>query len=327
MGTAYQGGRNATNDLNEVLGVARAVELIQMKINAGTWRVHPETGCLLSTNSLNENGYATTRVYSNDTLRRKAEDPNFRTRNTGVNVLFHRVAYFAYYGVNLTAGNVGSHLCPFKACFLGEHIVDETQAANLDRINCAGVVRCPYHNQVIVDLCRHTPKCIKLMPPVSCCAPAESPPTSSSPAKAVERQVSLIRELDPIVLPGSQYLGAPVPEPDEEVVEEAGRPPVSSPLVSVEDSSPSAVRLSIPDLSVQSLVRPHSEISSSPVRPPGRRRRLNQPLLIPSEADSVVEQGSSSRLPTSDFVVPDDTQFIEYRTEDNDSDVELERLL
>jgi hypothetical protein len=98
MAQPYHGGYHPTNDLSVILGQARAAEMIQAKLNQpDSFEIHPITGCLLSLTSLNNNGYAVGKRYSND-LRRKAQNPGLDMRNKGTNILLHRAAYLALHG-------------------------------------------------------------------------------------------------------------------------------------------------------------------------------------------------------------------------------------
>lgn len=79
----------------------------------------------------------------------------------------HVIAFAAVHGT--IPSGVGSHLCGTPACFNPLHILDETQKVNYSRGRCPGVIVCAKHRHTILDLCQHTPKCIKELYPVDCC--------------------------------------------------------------------------------------------------------------------------------------------------------------
>jgi hypothetical protein len=345
MAQPYHGGYHPTNDLSVILGQARAAEMIQAKLNQpDSFEIHPITGCLLSLTSLNNNGYAVGKRYSNDLLRQKAQNPGLDMRNKGTNILLHRAAYLALHGIDIAVGHVASHTCPFKACFKGEHIVSETQAQNLARINCAGVITCPHHDRIIIDLCNHDPlnlgqKCIKIHANIACCLhtvhPEETqPPAISDPSvTASDPSVEQILSQDPRTMPGSQFLGADLPDDEEDASDlpsdqplqyslPLGPPPSSPPLPS------SSSRPGASSSSNQTLGHHPRPFSSSDIQRPRRRRRL-QPLSSdeppsdqppsdhPPSGSKHGPQTSSSGLPTSDFVVDDDAP-IEYESDESD---------
>ena len=104
---------------------------------------------------------------------------------------------------------------------------------------------------------------------------------------------------------------APEPDDDEESQElpvvRSDAPEPSSPVLGGLPSSPPAPPLG----PVSAHTRPSSS-SSDPIRAPVRRR-LNPPVSVDPSA------ATSSVLNTSDFVVPDGTQYIQYDNND-DSD-------
>lgn len=300
----YQGGWHPTNDYVAELGQARAQALVQGRIDSGKYDIHPVTGCWIATTSLNNSGYAVHKRYSNAALAQQEATGARPPRNSGVNFLLHRAAYLAHHGRDISVGNVSSHLCPFKACFRHDHIADEPQAANLARQGCVGVIRCLEHLTAIVDLCRHDPKCITLPPTnVRCCLSNNpSPPSSSLPAEPAPAHVSSRAEsqalleqesqIDPDGLQGARALGL---ERELGVAADVDGSPASS----LSPPPPAAA------------LRPGSSQSASDVPlPPRQRRRLNPP------SQEATPSGAQSPINTSDFVVPDDTQFIEYEETD-----------
>jgi hypothetical protein len=86
-------------------------------------------------------------------------------------------------------------------CFNPEHIVDENIQLNNRRKGCLGVVTCPDHGHLVVDLCEHTPRCIKPNPPnANCCLSRrlalveDRPPSTARPTiSALDGHASLVR--------------------------------------------------------------------------------------------------------------------------------------
>lgn len=63
-----------------------------------------------------------------------------------------------------------SHLCDNRRCFNPDHLTAERAIVNNSRKGCPGPITCSVHGHLIVDLCPHTPRCIR--PPrddVNCC--------------------------------------------------------------------------------------------------------------------------------------------------------------
>jgi hypothetical protein len=82
--------------------------------------------------------------------------------------LIHVLSFVASRGRNPT--NHVSHLCDRRNCFNPEHLQDETAVVNNSRKGCPGPIFCADHGHELVDLCAHSPKCIR--PPnenTSCC--------------------------------------------------------------------------------------------------------------------------------------------------------------
>ena len=154
-------------------------------------------------------------------------------KNTGVNFLLHRVSFVAKNGRDVV--NTGSHLCDIPRCFNPDHICDEDMVHNNSRKGCQGVIHCPTHDLLLVDLCRHQPKCLRPQPPnVACChehflarqlalpVPFASPPalpSSSRPSSSGGPPNSSPPELPrlppPLVPPPapSQHTSSPDSEP------------------------------------------------------------------------------------------------------------------
>jgi hypothetical protein len=207
------------------LGQAACVQLLQWRLEF----VHPmdwhnvdlrglsgyelvqETGCWLWRGRTLPEGYAQ--------VKRKTlaqQSAGVTDRNAGKNFLFHRIAFVAKNGFDVHQG--ASHLCGRPQCFNPEHIVDENIQLNNRRKGCIGVVTCPDHGHLIVDLCEHTPRCIKPNPPnVNCCLSRRlpsldghaSPVRSSSPPASDRRATADVQNfmgLDPSSLPGFDHL-------------------------------------------------------------------------------------------------------------------------
>lgn len=215
----------------------------------------PETGRLLWVGRTLPEGYA--QIKRRTAAQRRA---GLQDKNSGKNFMFHRIAFVAQFGHDIT--QTASHLCDRPRCFNPQHIWDESMQENNRRKGCAAVVCCPSHDIQIVDLCIHSPKCVRPPPPgVVCCldrVPAGPPPPGASPPRPSSSQRP----------PSSQR-------------------PESSSSAAGFPSSPPRVQSSIPGSSAGSparlpLVAPPSSEDSDPVVVDSRRRRAVrrlEPLL------------------------------------------------
>lgn len=164
------------------LGQARARTIVDEKRgSASTVAAMDGTGCILFGGSRNTDGYGQVTAKKNSNL-------HLTGRSVHTAFLLHRVAYLARTGRDCVGH--ASHLCNRPACFNGQHIVDETAQQNNERKGCPGIIICGFHHHNIVDLCSHTPKCIRPERfDVSCClALRESDPEgwqSSLPSEEV----------------------------------------------------------------------------------------------------------------------------------------------
>jgi hypothetical protein len=112
-----------------------------------------------------------------------------RGRSAQTAFLIHIVAFVGSRGFNPPAGAQVSHLCDCRTCFNPDHLVPESPQLNNSRKGCAGPVFCQYHGHLLVDLCPHTPKCIR--PPredtFCCLAVRESSPGWRTASQASQR--------------------------------------------------------------------------------------------------------------------------------------------
>lgn len=111
-------------------------------------------GCWLFNGSKNTDGYGQIFIKKNSDLNRTG-----RTSQTAV--LIHKVSWMAANGQNPGAGHHVSHLCDNRACFNPDHLCAELAVVNNSRKGCAGEIACSAHHHVIVNLCPHSPRCIR----------------------------------------------------------------------------------------------------------------------------------------------------------------------
>lgn len=167
----YQGGPAVNLDYGAELGQARAVEILNARLaQRDKWDTDVHTGCWLWQTGLTNTGRVEVKRYTNTQLQLRRTTGVGPARNSGYHFQLHRVAYLARHGRDVTPGNVGSHRCEVPNCFNPDHVLDESQSANLSRKNCAGVLMCadcPGH--IIADLCSHQIKCIRPPRNVNCC--------------------------------------------------------------------------------------------------------------------------------------------------------------
>ena len=211
--------RGVNTDYIAALGEARCVAELQ-KLLVNTWppgharagqprtRVDPVLGCWLYGGvPLSGEGYVQIKRKTNAQLQAGGQD-----RNAGVNFLIHRIAFVTKYHRDVVYS--GSHLCDIPNCFNPDHIYDEDIMTNNNRKGCVGVVACPSHGHIVIDLCRHTPKCIRVSPPgVVCCLdranlqrppPFPAPPQASSPSpSSSSRRPVSIMSLSSVDIPPS----------------------------------------------------------------------------------------------------------------------------
>lgn len=192
-------------DLVAFFGQHRCQQIINDELNKPSTTEDPVRGCWLSQTGLTSEGYARVSKKTNSTLARQSQGlgPPHTDSNTGfVTVFLHRVAYVSRTGQNIPAGMQASHLCDEPNCFYPEHIIAEDGNQNASRKNCVQI-RCPHHNfNLVLDLCSHTPKCIKKPPDPDkfyCCLdepPSSSEPFVSSLASGSQQQASFYSSID-----------------------------------------------------------------------------------------------------------------------------------
>jgi len=164
----------ATIDLVREFGMQRARDIVNEKrADPKTIHMMDGTGCVLFRGSTNTDGYGQVWRKPNSRLHEEG-------RSAQAAVLLHRLAYVAQTGRNVQGH--ASHLCGRRSCFADGHIVDEDAVANNARKNCPGDIVCAWHHHVLVDQCKHSPKCIRPeREDVSCClALKESDPNWES---------------------------------------------------------------------------------------------------------------------------------------------------
>lgn len=140
-------------DLLLEVGVQRGSALIASK------RAEPTTttnsvGCWLFGGSCNTDGYGQIYVKKNSQLHQTG-------RSAQTAVLIHKVSWMAVNGQNCPVGYHISHLCDNRSCFNPDHLCAELPAVNNSRKGCPGEITCSVHHHVIVNLCTHSPLCIR----------------------------------------------------------------------------------------------------------------------------------------------------------------------
>lgn len=146
-------------DIMTEVGVARAHNMVRDKHR--TAQIDQATGCWLFSGSKNTDGYGQIFGKKNSDMHRKG-------RSSQTAFLIHKVSFVAFNQRN--PQHHVSHLCDVRACFNPEHLVDETPIVNNSRKGCPGPVFCKDHGHLLVDLCTHSPKCIRgRRPDTNCC--------------------------------------------------------------------------------------------------------------------------------------------------------------
>lgn len=266
------------------------------------WREDEDTGCWLWVGRVLPEGYA--QIKRKTPAQVRAGESG---KNAGKNFLFHRIAYTAYAGRDVLHG--ASHLCDRPACFNPDHIADEPINMNNARKGCVGELKCFVHGTVIVNLCVHTPPCIRpARDDIKCCLtehleqtlrhpprfgasrPSSSSthpyPWSSSPQRPQEPRPQ-------ISSPHASPSGPPRSQPPR-----GPPPPGAFSVVEIRSSSPNAPGSSRPTSSHLSPAKgePSPTSGSSPVF---RRRRiaLPPPSGSPMSLDSDPVPGPGPRRP------------------------------
>jgi hypothetical protein len=210
-------------DILALFGQHRCQQIITDELNKNSTIEDPVRGCWLSQTGHTAEGYARVSKKTNSTLAREGQGlrPPHTDSNTGfVTVFLHRVAYVSRTGQNIPGGMQASHLCDEPNCFYPQHIVAEDGNTNASRKNCVQI-RCPHHNfNMVMDLCTHTPKCIKKAPDPAtffCCL--SDPPSSSDDMSSLgpesQEQANFYSNLDYSDLPEGASDEAPTEDETE----------------------------------------------------------------------------------------------------------------
>lgn len=168
-------------DYIQLLGQQECQQIVRDKRRGCT--EDPITGCWLYSGSANNDGYCQVWL-----------KPRHQRHLTGRNVqkafLLHVIATVARTGQNIPQHYHASHLCDRRNCFNPDHLQAETITMNNSRKGCPGPIYCAVHGHLIVDLCAHSPRCIR--PPrddVNCClALKESLPAGAWSTQQTEWQ-------------------------------------------------------------------------------------------------------------------------------------------
>jgi Zinc-binding loop region of homing endonuclease len=165
------------SDYAALLGQAVCARLVQERLDDPDGReLDPDTRCWLWKGRLLPEGYAQIKRKTPAQILSGDND-----KNTGVNFLFHRIAYVSKHGEDVKDG--ASHLCGVARCFNPDHIVDEPIKENNRRKGCNGILICPHHGTEIVNLCAHSPPCIKSTPKDLVCCFWVASQARSSPSR------------------------------------------------------------------------------------------------------------------------------------------------
>jgi len=155
------------------LGRARCHQIAQQK-RLSNCEVDNFTGCWLFNGSTNNDGYRQVEFLRSPfwfaTLANTSELCKvFTKRNADLQrtgraaqtaFLLHVISYIAANGAHRTDRHI-SHLCDIRNCFNPDHLVSESPQLNNDRKGCAGPIYCSVHGHLIVDLCSHSPNCVR----------------------------------------------------------------------------------------------------------------------------------------------------------------------
>lgn len=332
-------------DLMLLYGTQRCQQFIQDELNdPSTHRIDPVRGCYISRRTLTNEGYARRSFKTNQAIADQAA--GIPIVGTGFKTVYlHRIAYVAGHGQNIPQGMQSSHLCDQPSCFNPAHVTAESGVDNRDRRFCRGDLRCPWHQyRVVMDLCGHTPACIKEPPTRAdfhCClqpdesASSEIPESQSVLASQAEDAAGVIRSQDFSDLPPDSLEQGEIEPTDEDPNEEGDGDTESS------QSSSQAPRswprsLSVPMPSSASLerrsrlvqVRISAPVSSSPPEatpragrsPPKRRRESSSPVdsgslyasrsvLAPSTSAGSSDPGSPPKRARQSAAGPSQSQY------------------
>jgi hypothetical protein len=134
------------------VGVQRGAAIIVDRHNRSS--TDNSIGCWLFNGSRNTDGYGQIFI-------KKNSDVNQTGRSAQTAVLIHKVSWMAANGQNPPARHQISHLCDNRTCFNPDHLCAELAIVNNSRKGCPGEIACSVHHHVIVNLCPHSPRCIR----------------------------------------------------------------------------------------------------------------------------------------------------------------------
>jgi len=169
----------AKRDYRLEIGQLRAANFMVKHIRQGDFTIDIN-GCWISSTATTH--YPQTRMWSNEAIRIARQSNRFVTDigHTQLNFQISRIAYLAYHGHDIPDGLTASHLCDVMKCCNSNHIEAETQAKNIGRKGCLRIC-CAKHNNIILDICQHEPRCImKHYGNLNCCTGPTSTQLSSS---------------------------------------------------------------------------------------------------------------------------------------------------
>lgn len=138
-------------DLMTEVGVERGGAYVQMRRENASSNV---MGCWIFGGSTNTDGYGQIYVKKNSNLR-------LTGRAAQTAVLLHKLSWVAANGRNCPVGQQISHRCDIRACFNPDHLWAELPVVNNSRKGCPGEIICSVHHHPIVNLCPHSPLCIR----------------------------------------------------------------------------------------------------------------------------------------------------------------------
>jgi len=150
-------------DYTTVLGSQRCAQLRDAKLSLPGKCRSNSTDCWLYTGSQNNEGYC--QIWA-----KKNEDLHKTGHASQTAFLLHVVSWVASNPGLQHVGRHISHLCDNRSCFNPAHLTCESAQLNNSRKGCIGPITCTDHGHIIVEACKHRPRCIR--PPrddVRCC--------------------------------------------------------------------------------------------------------------------------------------------------------------
>jgi hypothetical protein len=160
-GTVFR--KKKAMDYTNVLGTQRCAYLRDAKRSEPGKCLDNSTGCWLYTGSQNIDGYCQVWAKKNADLHKTG-------RGAQSGFLLHIVSWVASNPGVPHIGRHISHLCDNRTCFNPAHLVCENAQANNSRKGCIGPITCSDHGHIIVDACKHRPRCIRpARDDVRCC--------------------------------------------------------------------------------------------------------------------------------------------------------------